>query len=187
LNQESSTADFTPIDVTLRGGRRVTLRSIRPDDAAALQSALRSLSAESRYMRFMSAMNEMSPSMLKHAVNPVAGRDLALVALADSAGEGAEGNIVGGARYIADPALQTCEFAIAIGDEWRGTGLASRLMQELIRSARARGVKRMEGHILAGNAPMRNLARRLGFEVTASSEGQGEVRAWLDLRPGIDV
>jgi acetyltransferase len=184
LNKESTTADFTPRAVTLRGGRRVTLRSIRPDDAAGLQAALRGLSAESRYMRFMSAVNELSPSMLKRAVTPVAGRDLALVALADAAGEGAEGSIVGGARYIADPASQTCEFAIAIGDDWRGTGLASCLMNELIRSARARGLKGMEGHVLAGNTSMRNLAKRLGFEATASSEGPGEVRVWLDLRAG---
>jgi L-amino acid N-acyltransferase YncA len=177
-------ADFIPVAVTLRGGRRVTLRSIRPDDAAALQAALRRLSGESRYMRFMSAVNELSPSMLKHAVHPVAGRDLALVALADPPGEGAASNVVGGARYIADPALQTCEFGIAIGDDWRGTGLASRLMNELIRSARARGLKGMEGFILAGNTSMRKLAKRLGFEVTASSEGPGVLRVWLDLRAG---
>jgi acetyltransferase len=181
LPDEFVDSDSTPITVTLRGGRRVTLRSIRPDDAAALQAALRRLSGESRYMRFMSAVNELSPSMLKHAVHPVAGRDLALVALADPAGTGAEGDVVGGARYIADPALRTCEFGIAVNDDWRGTGLASCLMNELIRSARARGLKGMEGFILAGNAPMRKLATRLGFETTASSEGPGVVRVWLDL------
>lgn len=175
-------ADFTPVAVTLRGGRRVTLRSIRPDDGEALQAALRGLSAESRYMRFMSVVNELSPSMLKHAVHPVAGRDLALVALADPAVGSAGDDVVGGARYSADSALQTCEFAITVSEDWRGTGLASCLMQELIRSARARGLKGMEGYILARNTPMRNLAQRLGFEVTPSAEGPGVVRVWLDLQ-----
>lgn len=184
MNDQSIAEDFTPFAVTLRGGRRVTLRSIRPGDAAALQAALRGLSAESRYMRFMSAVNELSPSMLKHAVHPVAGRDLALVVLANLAGEGAEGNVVGGARYITDADLQTCEFGVTVADDWRGVGLASCLMQELIRSARARGLKGMEGFVLAGNTPMRNLAKRLGFEVTASSEEPGVVRVWLDLRSG---
>jgi len=184
LTEACTAVDFTPIAVTLRGGRRVTLRSIQPDDAAALQAALGRLSAESRYMRFMSAVNELSPSMLKYAVRPVAGRDLALVALADPASESAEGNIVGGARYIADPAFETCEFGIAVGDDWCGTGLASLLMKELVRSARARGLKAMEGFVLAGNTSMRNLAKRLGFAVTASSEGPGVVRVCLDLRAG---
>jgi len=184
LHDEVNISDFTPIAVTLRGGRRVTLRSIRPGDEAALQAAMGRLSGESRYMRFMSAVNQLSPSTLKNAVRPVAGRDLALLALADPEVEEAEGNVVGGARYIADPALQTCEFGIAVGEDWRGTGLASCLMNELIQSARARGLKGMEGYILAGNTSMRNLARRLGFEVTASSEGPGVVRVWLDLRSG---
>jgi acetyltransferase len=184
VKDESMTADFTPIAVMLRGGRRVTLRSIRPEDGEALQAALRSLPMESRYMRFMSAVNTLSPAMLKHAVNPVAGRDLALVALADPAVAGAETVIVGGARYSADAARQTCEFAIAVSDDWRGSGLASCLMKELIQSARTRGLTGMEGHILAGNAPMRNLAKRLGFAVTASSEGPGVVRVWLDLQAG---
>jgi GNAT superfamily N-acetyltransferase len=144
LPDEFIASDFAPVAVMLRGGRHVTLRSIRPGDEAPLQAALHRLSGESRYMRFMSAVNELSPSMLKSAVQPVAGRDLALVALADPADPGAEGNIVGGARYIADLALQTCEFGIALDDDWRGTGLASRLMQELIRSARARAWT--EGH-----------------------------------------
>lgn len=176
-------ADFTPIELTLRGGRSVRLRSIRPDDSEALQAALHGLSAESRYMRFMSAVNELSPSMLKHAVHPVAGRDLALVALTDPAGGSAGDKVVGGARYSADPATQTCEFGIAVSENWRGTGLASCLMKKLIRSACTRGLKGMEGYVLAGNTPMRNLARRLGFAVTASADDLGVVRVWLDLQP----
>ena len=182
MNNDAMTAEFIPITVTLRGGRSVRLRSIRPDDGEALQAALRGLSAESRYMRFMSAVNELSPSMLKHAVHPVAGRDLALVAMADPASGSAGDNVVGGARYSADPALQTCEFGIVVSEDWRGTGLASCLMKELIQSARVHGLKGMEGHILAGNTPMRNLAKRLGFAVTPSTEGPGVVRVWLDLQ-----
>ena len=187
MTDESAGEDFTPVSVTLRGGRRVTLRSIRPDDGAALQAAMGRLSGEARYMRFMGAIKALSPSMLERAVTPVAGRDLALVALddeADAPGEGANGSIVAGARYIADADLQTCEFAIAVADDWCGQGLASRLMKELIRSARGRGLKVMEGFILANNTPMRNLARRLGFESGASSEGPGVVRVWLDLGSG---
>jgi L-amino acid N-acyltransferase YncA len=44
-------------------------------------------------------------------------------------------------------------------------GLASRLIRVLIEAARARGLKHMEGFVLAGNGGMLNLARRLGFSV----------------------
>jgi acetyltransferase len=79
LTNESAGADFTPINMTLRDGRRVTLRSIRPDDGDGVQVAMGRLSGEARYMRFMAAVKELSPDMLKRAVNPVAGRDLALL------------------------------------------------------------------------------------------------------------
>jgi L-amino acid N-acyltransferase YncA len=181
LKDESTNEDFTPISVTLRDGRRVTLRSIRPDDGDAMQVAMGRLSGEARYMRFMAALKELSPDMLNRAVNPVAGRDLALVALADAAGEEAGRRIVAGARYIAGPDLQTCEFGIAVTDDWCGAGLASRLMRELIHSARARRLKGMEGFILSVNTPMRKLAKRLGFQATASSDEPGVVRVWLDL------
>ena len=58
--------------------------------------------------------------------------------------------------------LRTCEFGIAVAGDWCELGLASCLMQELIRSARARGLKGMEGFILTANTPVRNLAKRPG-------------------------
>ena len=61
-------------------------------------------------MRFMSPLKELSPRMLQRAVHPVANRDLALVAV-DVDGHSA---IVGGARYVADQANESCEFAVAI-------------------------------------------------------------------------
>ena len=184
MTDASAGEDFTPVTVTLRGGRRVTLRPIRPDDGESLQAAVVGLSAEARYLRFMGHLKELSPGMLERAVHPAPGRDLALVALADPADEGAEARVVGGARYIADREGRTCEFAVAVADDWSGMGLAARMMKELIRSASARGLKVMEGFILANNTPMRNLARRLGFESGASSEGPGVVRVWLDLGSG---
>jgi hypothetical protein len=39
----------------------------------------------------------------------------------------------------------------------------------------------MEGFILSVNAPMHKLAKRLGFQVSASAEGPGVVRVWLEL------
>ena len=41
-----------------------------------------------------------------------------------------------------------------------------------MRAARARGFERMEGYILATNAPMLGLAKRLGFAL-----GRGEPRS----------
>jgi GNAT superfamily N-acetyltransferase len=161
-------AGFDPVEVRLRDGRRATLRAIRAEDDDELREAFRGLSEESRYSRFMSPLRELSPQMLERATHPDADRELALVAVV---AEGENDRIVGGARYAAAPGSTDCEFAVAVVDEWHGLGLARRLLETLIREARARGFRRMEGFILASNAPMLGLARRLGFEPVKSPEG----------------
>jgi GNAT superfamily N-acetyltransferase len=154
-------------DFRLRDGRRVILRPVRPADKDAVQAAVKRLSAASRHSRFMSALRELSPKMLERAVHPEEARELQLVAVAGS--ERAQ-SIVGGARYSAAAGSRDCEFAVAVLDDWQGAGLARRLLEELIRAARAHGFERMEGYILASNAPMLGLAQRLGFTRVESPE-----------------
>ena len=162
--------EFQPLDVQLKDGRRVTLREVCADDAELMQAALRAMSPESRYSRFMSAMPELSPKMLEKATHPDAERELQLVAVA---GEGEQKKIVGGARYVAAPGSRDCEFAMMLIDDWQGQGLARQLLETLMRVARARGFEHMEGYILHSNAPMLGLARRLGFAHVENIEDPG--------------
>ena len=160
----SEPAPFAPIEVELRDGRRVRLREIRPDDRDEVRQAFGRLSGESRYMRFMSYMKELSPRVLERTVNPQSERELGLVAEVDVP-DGID--IVAGARYYIEADGETCEFAVTVADGWQRMGLASRLMRELIEAARARGLRHMEGFVLAGNTAMLDLARRLGFSLRA--------------------
>src|SRR5438270_13322686 len=141
-------AEFCAAVLSLRDGSQVTLRAIRQSDRQMLQVALRALSTESRYSRFMSAVRELTPKMLDRATHPEAHRELQLIAVAAS---GSEEAIVAGTRYCPSPDTTTCEFAIAVVDAWQGRGLASQLLQALMQAARARGFGRMEGYILASN------------------------------------
>lgn len=178
MSAQFNSEEIAPIVVELRDGRRVSIRPIRPDDREELKEAFERLSFEARYTRFMSAIKQLPAGALERAVHPVAGRELALVAIA---GEGPDQDIVGGARYFVEPDNVSCEFAITLADDWHRVGLASRLMKELIEAARAHGIKRMEGLVLASNEPMLKLARRLGFEVGPSSEGASVKLVRLDL------
>ena len=169
-NEAVPQAEFQPFGVQLKDGRQVTVREVRADDAERMQTALRAMSAESRYSRFMSAIRELSPNMLEKAVRPDAKRELQLVAVAS---EDAQEKIVGGARYAAAPGSLDCEFALALIDDWQGQGLARQLLETLMRTARARGFERMEGYILPSNAAMLMLAKRLGFVRVEYSEDPG--------------
>lgn len=150
---------FAPLDLQLRDGRRVTLRAITPQDKDALQAAWQGLSAESRYSRVMAPLRELSPKMLDKATSPPE-RELGLVAVV---GAGAQEAIVGAGRYVAVAGSQDCEFAVTVADDWQRAGLARRLMEVLMTTAKARGFTVMEGYVLTSNAGMRALAARLGF------------------------
>ncbi len=169
---------FQSLAVRLRDGTEVTLRAIRADDADRLQTAIRSLSAESRYSRFFSAMPELSPQLLDRATHPDVKGELQLVAVT---GAGSEEEIIAGARYGATATAGDCEFAVAVVDEWHGRGLARVMLETLIRAAHARGFARMEGYILATNAPMLGLAKALGFSREKSPEGPSVCLVRRDL------
>jgi RimJ/RimL family protein N-acetyltransferase len=175
---ESAATELPPVRVTLRDGRGVTVRAVQSDDADAMRAAFDRLSAEARYSRFLAPLRELPPAMLARSVRPRADREWALVAVAN---EGADGTIVGGARYIREEDGETCEFAVTIAEGWRGAGLASGMLRMLIRDASSRGLKRMQGYVLTENKSMLNLARSLHFEVRASDEGPSVKLVKLDL------
>jgi acetyltransferase len=74
-------------------------------------------------------------------------------------------DIVGAASCMIGADPETCEFAITIVDPYAGGGLGKGLLTTLIEVARRRGLRVMEGFVLAANKPMLELARRLGFEI----------------------
>lgn len=143
------------------------MRAVVPLDREAVHAAIKRLSPESRYARFMSPLHELSPAMLDRAVNPEPDRELQLVAVSQDP----PGLIVGGGRFCAGTGSKDCEFALAVADAWQGLGLARKLLEALMHTARARGFERMEGYILATNTRMLELARRLGFKEVESPEG----------------
>jgi acetyltransferase len=156
-----------PVRVRLRDGTGVTIRPIGPDDAEREQAFVRSLSSESRYNRFMNTLRELPPDMLHRFTHPDFEHDLALVALD---GDGPDARQIGVARVAVDPDADSGEFAIVVADAWQNRGVGKRLMCELLRAARALGLKEVWGDILASNRRMSALMASLGFTMRASPD-----------------
>lgn len=151
----------------LPDGTDVMIRPIRPEDAELEQAFVRKLSPESRYFRFMRTLAELTPEMLVRFTQIDYDREMAFLACVVRDGSETE---VGVARYVTNPDRRTCEFAVVTADEWQGKGIAARLMTELMRVARERGLQQMEGEVLAANARMFHLMRSLGFVVGPSED-----------------
>jgi acetyltransferase len=160
----------------MKGGGTYRIRAIRPDDADMLQTFVRGLSAESRYMRFASHMPELPPRMLARLTLIDYDRELALVAVLEEVTVDDDGSrssvekIIGVSRYFTNPDQTSCEFSLVVADELAGQGLGSRLMLSIIEAARAKGLTEIIGLILANNASMLRLMTSLGFTLAPFPE-----------------
>ncbi|MDR0457437.1 MAG: GNAT family N-acetyltransferase, partial [Burkholderiaceae bacterium] len=154
-----------------KGGGEYTVRPIRPDDAQLLQQFVRKLSSESRYLRFVSNMAEMPPSMLSRFTLIDYDREMALCAVIETEQTLADGGkelgekMIGVSRYITNPDQTSCEFSLVVADEYAGQGLGRRLMLAIMDAARDKGLQEMMGLVLTNNGGMLRLMRGLGFEV----------------------
>jgi RimJ/RimL family protein N-acetyltransferase len=153
---------FEPRDLTLRNGRVVHVRAMVPADEAEILQAFERLGSQSRYMRFMHSVREVNRQRLRDTLASLPAKGLSITATIP-AEDGID--IVGGATFIVGPGPETCEFAISVAEAWGGAGLGRELMTALIEAARRRGLREMEGFVLAENQPMLRLAARLGFAV----------------------
>lgn len=156
----------------LADGTDIIIRPIRPEDAEIEQAFVRNLSKESRYMRFMQAVRELTPDMLVRLTQIDYDREIAFLALSRQAGKDTE---IGVARYAINPDKSSCEFALVIGDDWQNRGLGGLMMELLISTARAKGLRTIEGEVLAHNTSMLKLMQRLGFEKHKSEMDSGIV------------
>jgi acetyltransferase len=153
----------------LADGTDIVIRPIRPEDAGIEQAFVRNLSPQSRYYRFMQALRELTPEMLVRFTQIDYDRELALIAVTTVSGKEIELAV---GRYITNPDGESCEFALVVADDWQGRGVGTRLMQQLIEAARARGFRSMDGEVLASNARMLEFCANLGFEIRSHPNDQ---------------
>ncbi len=151
----------------LRDGGVAVIRPATPADAQAIQALVRSLTPASRYSRFFSGVQELSPEWLERFSRAQPRQDVSL--LATVLREGRE-VLVGMAQYAADPYPERCDFAVLVADEWQGHGIGRRLLHNLECLARAAGIERIEGEVLTHNSSMLGLAHAMGYEARRHPE-----------------
>jgi len=167
-------------DVVLDDGARLHVRPIRPEDAELERAFVAALSEKTRYFRFFHRLNQLTPAMLARFTQVDYDREMALVAVDEAAGAAV---IVGVTRYITTPGGESAEFAIVVADAWQGRGVARMLMGQLAASAKARGLRRLEGSVLRGNAGMLKFTRAFGFTVHDDPDDPDLVDVVLELSP----
>jgi RimJ/RimL family protein N-acetyltransferase len=161
---------------TLRDGRRIEIRALRPEDRAALHDAVGHLSAETLHRRFFMVKRRFTEKEIDFFVNVDFVNHVALVAEVDDRGRR---SIVGGARYVVvEPG--TAEVAFAVVDEFQGHGIGAALMRHLATIACDAGLREFIAEVLPENGPMLKVFAKSGLHATTRHE-PGVVHVTLAL------
>jgi acetyltransferase len=157
----------------------LTIRPIRPEDAAAHAEAFHRLDPEDVRRRFFSPLKEMSPALVARLTQIDYDREMAFIATRRSA-TGAE-ETVGVARLIREPGAPAAEFAVVVEQAMKGQGVGRHLMERLFEWGHSVGVQEVAGLVLADNRPMLAFVRGLGFGLKRSAEEDEVMEARLSL------
>nr|WP_245214507.1 GNAT family N-acetyltransferase [Pararoseomonas indoligenes] len=157
---------------TAKDGRSVLVRPIRPEDAEAVGAFVRRVPAEDVRYRFFNPLRELPPAQLVRLTQIDYDREMAFAAVAGD-------SIAGTARLVLD-GQGGGEFALLIDAAWKRGGLARHMMGRLVDWARARGLRRIHGQVLAENAGMLRFVQAIGF-ATRRTDDHEILEAWLEL------
>ncbi len=162
--------------VALKDGTNVLLRPVRPEDEDMYRAFFETVPADDLRLRFFAPVKSFSHAFLARLTQIDYARAFALAAIDE-----ASGVLLGGVRLMMNADLTEGEYAILLGPSMKGKGLGWLLMQRMIAYARRIGLDRVEGQVLAENAPMISMCRALGFKVRDARDEPGVVVVALDL------
>jgi RimJ/RimL family protein N-acetyltransferase len=155
---------------SLRDGTVLRLRQVVPEDADELRAGFARLSPQSRYLRFFSPVPRLPESMVRRLTATDGWNHVAIVAetipLYDEPPEP-----LGVARFFRLPDREdAAEIAVTVIDEMQGRGLGGVLIVALAELARNQGLTTFVASVLAENAAMNGLIRRLGARRSVRNE-----------------
>jgi RimJ/RimL family protein N-acetyltransferase len=151
---------------TLRDGRPITIRALRPDDRAGLLAAVASSSSQSLYRRFFSPKRGFTEKEVAFFLDVDFVEHLALVAVLN---EGPRAVIVGGARYVVVQPGRA-EVAFTVVDQHQGQGIGALLMHHLVTLALQVGMKELVADVLADNTSMLRVFEKSGLRISTRQE-----------------
>ncbi|MEM2146320.1 MAG: bifunctional acetate--CoA ligase family protein/GNAT family N-acetyltransferase [Candidatus Jordarchaeaceae archaeon] len=152
---------------TLKDGRSVLLRPIKPEDEPLENELWKTFSEETQRFRFFSPMRTWSHATLVRYTNIDYDREIAIIA---ELKENKQRKMIGVVRMIMDPPdFKTAEVAIVVGDPWQGLGLGSQMLDYIIEIARDKNLESIYGLILRDNYRAIELFKKKGFTIDVSS------------------
>jgi len=155
---------------------RMVLRPIRPEDEPLYENFFARVDQEDHRLRFFSPKAAHSHRFVARLTQIDYAREMAFVAISQASGE-----LLGVARFVADPDFTSGEYAVLVRSNLKGMGVGWALMTHLISYARAAGLGELYGHVLRENSTMLAMCRELGFAANTDPDDPALMRVTLTL------
>jgi acetyltransferase len=162
---------------TLKNGREVLLRPIKPEDEPLWLEMFQSFSDESIRYRFFQILKDTPHEVRVRYCNIDYDREIAIVA---ELTEKDRKKILGVGRLSIEPNGKSGELAFIIGDQWQGLGLGTKMVDYVLEIAKEMGVETVYAIMLPDNYRALNLTKKMGFKLEYLDDGT--VKGILDLK-----
>jgi acetyltransferase len=162
--------------VLLRDGTPVLLRPLTPEDAALYPDFLAEVTQADLRLRFFAAMREVSHDLIEKLIHYDTVHAMAFVAIEEQSGR-----LLGVVRLHDAAKGEDAEFAILLRSRLKGHGLGWLMMKHMIAYAKDKGLKTVQGQVLAENSTMLTMCAELGFHIAEEAGERGVMHVTLPL------
>ncbi len=160
---------------TMKDGREVVLRPIRPEDEPMEEEMFTNFSEQTQRFRFFQLIKDTTHELLIRYTQIDYYREMAIIAEVEEQ-EGKK--MAGVVRLISDPYGENAEFAIVVADPWQFQGLGNKFTDYILEIAGERNINRVYANVLDENVIMLHMLKKRGFKV---SKNDGEYYCELKL------
>lgn len=158
---------------TMKDGKEVTIRPIRPEDEPLLVKFHQTLSDRTVFARYFQALNlnqRIAHERLTRICFIDYAREMALVAEYKDAN--GESHILGVGRLNKVHGTAEGRFSIIVTDDYQHKGLGTELLRRLMDVAKQEHVEHVTAEVLPTCDDMRRICEKVGFKSSATGDGK---------------
>ncbi|MFH1135852.1 MAG: GNAT family N-acetyltransferase [Pseudomonadota bacterium] len=150
-----------------KGGLTLRFRPIKPSDEEEMRRLFYRFSQEAVYYRYFSPLKTMPHFRMQEYVSVDYKNTMSIVGLTD---DSVAAKIVAEARYAVPPGSSHGDLAMVVDEGCQGLGVASHLLDALIKVALERGLAGITADVLPDNRAMWKVLEKAPYRLTAERE-----------------
>ncbi len=151
-----------------KDGLTLRFRAIKPSDEEEMRRLFYRFSDQSVYYRYFSPIKTMPHKKMQEYVAVDYRQTMSIVAILDDAGVE---KILGEARYVRSQLDAFADTAFIVDEHYQGRGIATYLLNLLIKTAREEGIRGFKADVLENNRAMLKVYEKAPFPVQTVLSG----------------